>query len=732
LPKKSPTSRDRDASVAARPVAPIEPRAARTDERHDAAGRPVRSAATLLLMSIRRVVVCEAQVPFVRGGAEYLVRSLVDALRGHGVDAELVSVPFKWYPKRELLGQAAAWRLLDLSESNGQPIDLAIATKYPTYFVRHPNKVAWVMHQYRSAYELCGTRFSEFTHEEGDVGLRETLIRLDREALAECRRAYTISRNTSLRLRKYNGMDCPPLYPPPPFASRLAPGPYGDYILSVGRLETVKRPDLQVRAMLQIDPGLKLLVAGTGSAQEATQALAESLGLADRIRFLGAVAEDDLIRLYREALMVLYTPFDEDYGYVTLEAFLSGKPVVTVTDAGGPLEFVEVRGGRRQRTRVRSGARSNRRSREPACGQPPARVGPRSRRAGTRPYDHVGPSDRRVGVMTSTKLIIQIPCLNEGATLPGTLADLPRSIPGIDLVEVLVVDDGSTDDTVQVARAHGVDHIVSLGNRRGLAAAFAAGIDACIRLGADFIVNTDGDNQYCGADVAALVGPLVRGEAQICIGDRNVQALAYMSTGRKILQRIGSWVVRQVSNTRVPDTTSGFRAYTREAALRMTVVSEFSYTLESIIQAGRRKMPIAHVPVRTNYRTRPSRLFKSVWEYLKQSGGTIVRIYTMYEPLKVFTTIGSVAVLSGGVLSVRFLYYFFHDGGGGHVQSLLLAAVLLIVGFQVMLMGLLADVISANRKLLEDLLYRARLADADAARRARERADVSVRITHDH
>lgn len=313
--------------------------------------------------------------------------------------------------------------------------------------------------------------------------------------------------------------------------------------------------------------------------------------------------------------------------------------------------------------------------------------------------------------MKKTTLIIQIPCLDEALTLPGTLADLPRNIPGIDVIEVLVIDDGSADDTVPVARAHGVDHIVSLGSRMGLAAAFMAGIDACLRLGADYIVNTDGDNQYWGADVAALVGPLVRGEAQIVIGDRNVQALEYMSASRKVLQRIGSWVVRQVSNTRVPDTTSGFRAYTREAALRMTIVSEFSYTLESIIQAGKRRMPIAHVPVRTNHRTRPSRLFKNAWQYLKMSGTTIVRIYTMYEPLKVFTTIGAVALLAGSATSVRFLYFYFTGSGGGHVQSLLLAAVLLIVGFQVMLMGLLADVISANRKLLEDLLYRARSND---------------------
>jgi glycosyltransferase involved in cell wall biosynthesis len=310
-----------------------------------------------------------------------------------------------------------------------------------------------------------------------------------------------------------------------------------------------------------------------------------------------------------------------------------------------------------------------------------------------------------------TRLIIQIPCLDEAQTLPATLADLPKSIPGIDLIEVLVVDDGSTDETVRVAREHGVDHIVSLGQRRGLATAFVTGIEACLKLGADYIVNTDGDNQYCGADVQALLGPLLRGEAQVVIGDRNVRALEHMSPGRKLLQRIGSWVVRQVSSTRVPDTTSGFRAYTREAALRMTIVSEFSYTLESIIQAGKRRMAIAHVPIRSNHGTRPSRLFRSVRQYLVHSGSTIVRIYTMYEPLKVFTFIGALALLAGLATSGRFLYYYFTVGGEGHVQSLLLAAVLLIVGFQVMLMGLLADVISANRKLLEDLLYRARSAD---------------------
>ena len=311
-----------------------------------------------------------------------------------------------------------------------------------------------------------------------------------------------------------------------------------------------------------------------------------------------------------------------------------------------------------------------------------------------------------------SKLIIQIPCLNEAATLPATLRDLPRHIAGIDTIEVLVVDDGSTDETVKVAETAGVDHVISFRHTRGLAAAFMAGIDACLKLGADFIVNTDGDNQYAGEDIAILVAPLVQGEADIVIGDRNLSALQHMSWSRKGLQRLGSWVVRQVSNTRVPDTTSGFRGYTREAALRMTVVSEFSYTLESIIQAGKKRMSIAHVLVRTNPHMRPSRLFDSVWGYVKRSASTIVRIYTMYEPFKVFTSIGLLTFGTGFAISARFLYFYFTGNGAGHLQSLLLAAVLMIVGFQVMLIGLVADVISANRKLLEDILYRVRSMEA--------------------
>ena len=309
-----------------------------------------------------------------------------------------------------------------------------------------------------------------------------------------------------------------------------------------------------------------------------------------------------------------------------------------------------------------------------------------------------------------TKLIIQIPCLNEADTLPATIADLPRSVPGIDVIEFLVIDDGSRDGTSDVARACGVDHVVRLRRNKGLAAAFAAGIDASLKQGADFIVNTDADNQYAGKDIAKLLQPLLQGQADIVIGDRNIAALDHMSWRKRQLQRLGSWVVRQVSNTSVPDTTSGFRAYTREAALRMTIVSEFSYTLESIIQAGKKRMAIAHVPVETNARTRQSRLFDSVFSYIKKSGATIVRIYAMYEPLKVFTYVGLVVFAVGLMPAVRFLYIVVTDYAerGAHVQSLIFGAVLMIVGFQILLIGLLADVISANRKLLEDLVYRVR------------------------
>jgi glycosyltransferase involved in cell wall biosynthesis len=257
-----------------------------------------------------------------------------------------------------------------------------------------------------------------------------------------------------------------------------------------------------------------------------------------------------------------------------------------------------------------------------------------------------------------------------------------------------------------------VTYVVRFRRQKGLAAAFMAGIDGCLKHGADFIVNTDADNQYAGGDIPRLLEPLLDGRADIVIGDRNIRDLAHMSRHKKLLQRFGSWTVRQVSNTTVPDTTSGFRAYTRDAALRMTIVSDFSYTLESIIQAGKKRMAIAHVPVSTNARMRRSRLFDSMFSYIKHSGATIVRIYAMYEPLKVFTYIGSVAFLVGLLISLRFLYFYFFGSaseGMSHQQSLILAAVLMIVGFQVLLVGLVADVISGTRKLLEDLLYRVRV-----------------------
>jgi glycosyltransferase involved in cell wall biosynthesis len=268
------------------------------------------------------------------------VRELVRELGARGYDAELVSVPFKWYPKSEILPHAAAWRLLDLGESNGRPIDMVIASKFPTYFVRHPNKVAWLIHQYRAAYELCGTVYSDFGHNEADLGLRDTLIRLDTEMLGECRRVYANARNTASRVQKYNGLAAEALYHPPRLAPRLQAGGYGSYVLSVGRIESVKRVDLLVSAMARVDTPIRMVVAGEGTQRANVERTAHEAGVADRVDFLGAVDDEQLIALYRDALAVLYPPYDEDFGYVTLEAFLSRKPVVTATDSGGPNEFV--------------------------------------------------------------------------------------------------------------------------------------------------------------------------------------------------------------------------------------------------------------------------------------------------------------------------------------------------------------------------------------------------------
>jgi glycosyltransferase involved in cell wall biosynthesis len=319
------------------------------------------------------------------------------------------------------------------------------------------------------------------------------------------------------------------------------------------------------------------------------------------------------------------------------------------------------------------------------------------------------------------KLIVQIPCFNEEATLPETIRDIPRRIDGIDIIEILVIDDGSRDRTSEVAREHGVHHVIRNKQNIGLARSFRVGLDRCIALGADIIVNTDADNQYLASDIERLVAPLLAGTADIVIGDRNIKDIAHMSWPKKLLQRLGSWVVRQVSNTQVPDTTSGFRAYTRDAALRMTIVTEFSYTLESIIQAGKKKMAVAHVEVGTNGVTRPSRLFSTVFDYIKQSAATIVRIYTMHEPLKVFSYIGVAIFLLGFAISVRYLYFLAVGDAYGdrHLQSLILSAVLMIVGFQVILIGLVADAISGTRKLLEDLLYRVRRQELDESGNAR-------------
>jgi glycosyltransferase involved in cell wall biosynthesis len=306
------------------------------------------------------------------------------------------------------------------------------------------------------------------------------------------------------------------------------------------------------------------------------------------------------------------------------------------------------------------------------------------------------------------KLIVQIPCLNEERTLPGTLADLPRTVPGFDSVEWLVIDDGSSDRTVEVARAHGVDHIVRLTSNRGLAAAFQAGLDACLKLGADVIVNTDADNQYHGGDVEVLVEPIVAGRADMVIGDRETDEIEHFSPLKKWLQRIGSAVVRRASGTDVPDTTSGFRAYNREAALQLQVVSKFTYTLESIIQAGKMLVALDHVPVRTNEQTRPSRLFPSMWSYVRRNGLSIFRIYALYEPLRVFLAAAGLVALVGAVIWVRFLWFFFSGEGEGHIQSLILGSTLFIVAVQLGALGVLGDILAGSRVLQQRILERVR------------------------
>ncbi len=306
------------------------------------------------------------------------------------------------------------------------------------------------------------------------------------------------------------------------------------------------------------------------------------------------------------------------------------------------------------------------------------------------------------------KLIVQIPCFNEAEQLPATLQDLPREVPGVDKVEWLIIDDGSTDATVEVARRHGVDHIVRLTNHKGLAEAFQAGLDACLKLGADVIVNTDADNQYQAAAIPELVRPVLAGRADLVIGDRNIETIAHFSRSKKRLQRLGSSVVRSVSHTTVPDVTSGFRAYNREAALQVQVVSKFTYTIETIIQAGKMLVSVDHVPVGTNPQVRASRLFSSTWSYVRRNAVAIFRIYTMYEPLRVFLVAAAVAAAIGSVIWIRFLYYFFSEGGRGHVQSLILGATMLVIAVQLAALGVMADVLAAIRVLLQRTLERVR------------------------
>ncbi|HWP66771.1 MAG TPA: glycosyltransferase family 2 protein [Candidatus Limnocylindria bacterium] len=306
------------------------------------------------------------------------------------------------------------------------------------------------------------------------------------------------------------------------------------------------------------------------------------------------------------------------------------------------------------------------------------------------------------------KLIIQIPCYNEEAELGRALADLPKTLPGIDVIETLVIDDGSTDGTAEVARSAGATYLLRMPIHLGLAQAFSSGLDAALKLGADVIVNTDADRQYPGDQIGALIAPILAGRADMVIGDRAPHRSQHFGLAKRWLQRVGSWAVRQLSGTQVPDAASGFRAFSRRAALKLNVLTRFTYTLETIIQAGKKNIAVSHVPIRTNPETRPSRLFGSIATYLRHSMATMVRIYAMYEPLRVFGALGALGIGAGMLIGLRFVIDYFTEGGEGHIQSLILAAVLVIVGFQTVLIGLLADLIAGSRALVEDSLFRVR------------------------
>ena len=304
------------------------------------------------------------------------------------------------------------------------------------------------------------------------------------------------------------------------------------------------------------------------------------------------------------------------------------------------------------------------------------------------------------------KLIIQIPCLNEEESLPKTLKDLPSQIPGIDKIEILVIDDGSTDRTSEVAKQHGVHHIVRFRKKRGLARVFQAGLDASLAAGADIIVNTDADGQYKGEDIPRLVQPILEHKADIVIGNRDIENVQQFTFLKKRLQRLGSWVVRQLSGSTIVDATTGFRAYSREAAMRLNIISEYTYTLESIIKATHKDLAIENIIISTNVVTRESRLFKNMRQYIYRSLVTIIRVYSMFNPLKVFFTLGVWIICIATLIGLRFLSYYLIGQGGGKIQSLILAAVLFIIGFQMFVVGLVSDLISANRRLIEDSLLR--------------------------
>lgn len=314
------------------------------------------------------------------------------------------------------------------------------------------------------------------------------------------------------------------------------------------------------------------------------------------------------------------------------------------------------------------------------------------------------------------KLIIQIPCFNEAETLEIALNDLPKQIDGIDEIEYLIINDGSADNTVEVAKNWGVHYVVNFKRNKGLAKGFMAGLDACLRNGADIIVNTDADNQYCGEDIEKLVRPILEGKSDIVIGERPIDQTEHFSPIKKKLQHFGSWVVRKASKTDIPDAPSGFRAYSREAAMRMNVINEYTYTLETIVQAGRNKMACVSVPIRTNGELRPSRLFNSMMGYVKKSMLTIIRAFMMYRPLQFFSALGSILSLVGIGIGLRFVYFFAIGQGDGHTQSLILASMMIILGVMTGIVGLQADIIAGNRKLLEDIQYHVRKLDYDGTK----------------